>query len=849
MATTHAPLLPLPIDPVVPELVAALRRESSAVLLAPPGAGKTTRVPPALLEAELFPGQLLVLQPRRVAARAIARRIADERGFELGREVGYQVRFERCLSHDTRLRVVTEGILTRMLQQDPLLEGVGGVILDEFHERNLHSELALALLREVQTSVRPELRIVVMSATLDPAPVAAFLGGCPVLEAEAHSHPLEVQYAEREDRRPLPVRTAATVERALRDDPSGGHVLAFLPGVGEIRATLRALEGLRGVEVLPLHGTLSAEEQDRVLAPSRQRRAILATNVAETSLTIEGVTSVVDSGLVRLQRHDPRTGIDQLVLTRISVASANQRAGRAGRTGPGRVYRLWTRAQQVGLAPFTVPEIRRVDLAPTVLEVRAWGSDPLTFGWFEAPEPSLLERADRLLVRLGALAEGARTITADGKRLLGLPVHPRLGRLLLEAHRRGCLREGAGLAALLAERDILRLDRGPSSESVRASELPTGPSDLLLRLELLFAATESTASDLGPTGLPLDRAALRHARRAAAQLEREAARAFGPPARSRNSDDAAPLRLLLAAFPERVTRRREPGSPRGLMVGGRGVVLDPRSVVREAPFFLSIAVDGAGPEARVLLASQLDPAWLSRREEVVCEFDADRQQVIAARRLLHEDLCLEEARAAPPAEAAAELLATEAAKELSKALTLDGETGQILARLRCLAAWMPELGLPACDDDALVALLPELCHGRRSFADLRAVELGAWIVARLEHAQRQALERHAPTRLAVPSGSQVRLDYAPGRAPVLAVRLQELFGLADTPRIAAGRTPVLLHLLSPAGRPVQVTQDLRSFWNTTYPEVRKELRARYPKHAWPEDPWNAPPERRPRRRS
>ncbi len=597
------PLPPLPIDEVIPGLVAALAG-GAAVLTAPPGAGKTTRVPPALLAAGMAgdggAGKIVVLEPRRIAARAAARRMAEEGGWRVGEEVGYQVRFERRAGPRTRILVVTEGILVQMLQADPFLDGIGALVFDEFHERSLHVDLALAMARRVQREVRPDLRLLVMSATLDPGPVAAFLGGCPVIASPGRLFPVAVEHlappASAADRSAKPggpdlaVQVAAGVRRALAASP--GDLLVFLPGVGEIARCGEALAPLaaeQGLAVLPLYGDLPAEQQDAALRPLGKRKVVLATNVAETSVTVDGVTAVVDSGLARRLRFDPATGLDRLELARVSRAAADQRAGRAGRQAAGLCVRLWPAWEDAALQPAELPEIRRVDLAAPALQLLAWGeSDLAALGWFEAPDPTALAAALRLLALLGAV-DGAG-VTQLGRTLARLPVHPRLGRLLVEGHARGVAAEAALLAALLAERDPFRHAAGS-----RGERRPAQPSrsDLLDRLEDL-AAFERRAvwpESLNPGAA---RQVLRARDQLADLIRRELGPAAPPPAagneagqRSAAAEEAL-LRALLAAYPDRLARRREPGSPRAVMVGGRGVVLGDESAVCDPELFLCV---------------------------------------------------------------------------------------------------------------------------------------------------------------------------------------------------------------------------------------------------------------------
>jgi ATP-dependent helicase HrpB len=839
MAVPHESL---PIDAVVPDLLGALRRRPSAVLRAPTGAGKTTRVPPALLDAGLAGGgRILMLEPRRLAARAAARRMSDERGTRLGDDVGYHVRFDRQAGPHTRVLAVTPGILLRLLQDDPYLESTGAVVFDEFHERGLESDLALGLVRLIQQTVRPELRVVVMSATLAVDAVAAYLDDCPVVASEGRLHPVEIRYEPRPQGRPLAEAVAAAVGRLL--DRTDGDVLVFLPGLAEIRQAARALDELareREMVVLPLHGDLPPEQQDAALLPQPRRKVVLATNVAETSVTVEGVTGVVDSGLARVLLYDPSVGLDRLKLTPVSRASADQRAGRAGRTRPGVCVRLWSEVSHRARPEQTEPEIRRVDLAGAVLQLLAAGErDVLRFPWLEPPREATVAQALVLLRRLGAIDDGG--VTALGGAMARLPVHPRLGRLLIEGERHGQAGRAALAAALLSERDPFF--RGPDAPADAGGHRTL--SDLLDRVEAL------EEYERGGRGAALNRAVARFVLRARDQLVRSLR--TGRAGKSDAPPDEAVLRALLAAFPDRVARRREPGGRRGVMVGGRGVFLASSSGVSEPEMFVCVDVDASKTETLVRQASAvqrdwLPPALVSATTEVA--FDEQTERVTARRRVRYDDLLLEESPAAlPDGEEVALVLCAAASERLGRVLPPDDSAaGLYLLRLRCLRDWMPELGLPACDEADLRGLLPWLCPGRRSFEELRRADWLGALQGRLTHQQIQAVEREAPERLEVPSGSRISLKYEPGRPPVLAVRIQEVFGLRDTPRLAGGRVRVLLHLLAPNFRPQQVTDDLASFWANTYPLVRKELRARYPKHAWPDDPLSAPAQRGPKRR-
>jgi ATP-dependent helicase HrpB len=833
----------LPIDAVLPELVAALRAHPCAVLRAPTGAGKTTRVPPALLDAGLAgPGAVVMLEPRRVAARAAARRMAEERGTELGGEVGYQVRLERRASRVTRILVLTEGLLVRRLVDDPLLEGVGVLVFDEFHERSVDTDLALALARRVQLEARPELRLVVMSATIDSGEIARWLGGAPVIESEGRLHPVTVEHVERDDDRPLHVRVAQGVGRAL--ERTSGDVLAFLPGVGEIRRAREELEPLarrRGLLLAELHGDLPLEEQDRALRPGPRRRVVLATNVAETSVTVEGVTAVVDSGLARVARHDTGVGLDRLELEGISRASAEQRAGRAGRTAPGIALRLWTAQEERSRAERGEPEIRRVDLAGPLLQLFAFSeTDVRAFPWFERPSDAAVERALDLLRVLGAL--DGHGLTARGRTLARLAVHPRLGALLLAAHELGVLELAAFAAALLQERD-------PFVRGARRGRRGFG-SDVL---ERALALREFAEGGRG-SAHELNLGAARFVARVAESLRGDVTRVLGEEAGTDLPEAEAFERAVLAAYSDRLARRREPGSPKSVMVGGRGVVLARESAVTDAELFCCVELDAGKSEALVRQASAVEREWLdpsALRTESRCGLDERSGRVVALRRTLFADLVLDEVETGEvDDELAARALSEAAARDLPRWLPLaEPETAQFLARVRSLRGWLPELELPAFDDAELAALLPEHALGARSLAELKKRDLAAFLRSKLTWEQQLTLEREAPEMLPVPSGSRIRLTYEPGRPPVLAARIQELFGLAETPRVARGRVGVLLHLLAPNHRPQQVTDDLASFWNGAYHTIKAELRRRYPRHAWPDDPWNAAPERRPKRRA
>ena len=766
-------LSPLPIDGHVAAISAALESRRAAVLVAPPGSGKTTRVPPALVAD----GAVFLLQPRRVAARSIARRIADERRWRIGEEVGWQVRLERRFGEATRLLVATEGILTRRLQGDPLLSGFRTIVLDEFHERSVHADLALALAKQAWRA-RNDLRLLVMSATLDAEGVARFLDDCPVVRVDARPHPLEVRYEPA-------LSMGEAVRRVL--SAAGGHVLCFLPGAPEIRRVQAELAGRTGsVPVLPLHGSLPSDEQDRAIAPAAPRAVILATNVAETSITVEGVTDVVDSGEHKVLRYDPERAVDRLELERIPEDSAVQRAGRAGRTGPGRVLRLWD--PRTRLRPRREPEIERVDLAGPLLEVLAWGGDPASFEWFEAPPAERVEAALRLLQRLGAVERGR--LSATGEALHELPLHPRLARVLLAAN--GDPR-AARACAVVAE-----------GWRPAGGEPATTDSDVLAAIDRWRDA---------PPGV----------RALAEELDRTAGRQRrGRLDGSGGTGDERLLRALLAGFPDRVARRREPRSTRLVLASGAGAVQARESGVREAELLVALELTagaaGAAGEAMVRVASRVEREWLQDVEvEVVHRFDEAAGAVRAFAQDRYERMLLGERAAPVDPERAGPLLA-----EALERRGLGVKSAALARRLRVA-------GL----DADLQAFARAACSGRTKLPDLDQPE--DW----LDFATRGRLERLAPLRLLLPSGRTAALEYREDGSVVAAAKLQELFGLAETPRVGARQEPVVFELLAPNGRPVQTTRDLRSFWQTTYFEVRKELRARYPRHPWPEDPWSA----------
>jgi len=839
----RTPLPTLPIHEALPSLAAALASGRRVVLQAPPGAGKSTIVPLALLDADWLAGRKIVmLEPRRLAARAIASRIAHLLGEPVGRRVGYRTRLETRIGRTTQIEVVTEGILTRMLQDDAALGAYGCVLFDEFHERSVNADLGLALALESQESLREDLRLVVMSATLDAQPLARLLDPATVVTAHGRSFDVATHYVARRAAAAIEQQTAQVLDTALRTH--GGDVLCFLPGAAEIRRVQRLLEDGAlppGVRVLPLYGELGAAAQDAALAaaPAGERKIVLSTSIAETSLTIDGIGIVVDSGLRRYAAFDPATGMSRLLTTKVSQAAADQRRGRAGRVSAGVCYRLWSQGAHAALALQSEPEILHADLAPVALELALWGAgEAQGLRWLDAPPQAHLAQARDLLRRLGAIDREQR-ITAHGRALARVAAHPRLAHMLIEARALGAARLACDLAAILSERDLLRA--APAARD----------ADIRLRI----AALARGAAAL-PAGISADAGALRRAAQRSAQWQRE----FSSSGPDTADADAAAGVLLAFAYPDRVARARGDGS-RYLLANGRGARFGEPQALAKAPFIVAAELDGAEREARIFLAAPIAAADLERhfaaqiedRREILW---AVREQAVHARRerrfgallLRTEDLTDAEPRALRHA-------ALAGLRQMGlEALPWSPELRQWQARVALLRKYaVPALeAWPDLGDAALLASLEdwaapwiEGCVRREHFARM---DLGNALQGLLSHEQREIMRREAPSHLLVPSGSRIAIDYRDGDMPTISVRLQEVFGLTATPCVAAGRLPILLKLLSPAGRPVQVTRDLVSFWSTGYHEVKKDLKGRYPKHYWPENPHVAQPTRRARPR-
>ncbi len=865
----------LPIDTLLPEIVASLRHTPNLVIEAPPGAGKTTRVPPALLETVLPAGggEVWVLEPRRLAVRLAARRVAEERGEPLGGVIGYHIRFEEVAGPRTRLRFLTEGVLTRRLLSDPQLSRVGAVILDEFHERHLQADLALALLRRLQRGARPDLRLLAMSATLEAAPVARFLGDCPVLRSEGRRFEVDIEHLPRPDERPL----ATQVEVALRRLVTGGlegDVLVFLPGAAEIRRAQEACAGLSkqaDLLVLPLHGELPVAEQDRAVRPAERRKIILSTNVAETSVTIEGVVAVVDSGLARRAGHSPWSGLPVLNVTRISQASAAQRAGRAGRTRPGRCLRLYTAQDFAARPPHDTPEIQRLDLAEAALELHAAGiADLDSFEWLETPRRPALDAAETLLRRLGAL-DARGTVTALGERMLRLPLHPRLSRVVVEADSHGLAREGCAIAALISERDIRAsniLLEARGRPSARAAT--SGPSDLLELLDLFAAAERTGFAPARLQQMGLEPNAVRAVERVRHGLARQissskpAAKGKSGTAELSSAEETKLLMSILTGYPDRVARRRTtsdqtntPGAELSL-AGGGSASLAPESVVRGAEFLVAVEAEERrvsmrgrtgmrGGETVVRLASAIEPEWLldlftdAISETTEVQWNAQTERVETVRRLMYDGLVLDESRTSEAGSREVTGALADAALAAGVRAFIDSETiDRFLARVEFMARNFPEAGFPVLDEQEVNEGLVRLCDGKRSFAELQEAARGGGLLGslrqKLNAEQVRLLTMMAPERVTLASGRQARVNYERQQPPWIASRLQDFFGMKEGPKVAGGRVSVALRLLAPSQRPVQVTSDLAGFWMRHYPQLRRELSRRYPRHAWPEDP-------------
>ncbi|MDE2024623.1 MAG: ATP-dependent helicase HrpB [Gammaproteobacteria bacterium] len=817
----------LPIYSLLPEIRTVLAEHVSLVIEAPPGAGKTTRVPPALLNADwLQGGKLVMLEPRRLAARAAANYMAAELGERIGETVGYRVRMDTRVGRRTRIEVVTEGVLTRLLQSDPALSDYGLVIFDEFHERSLHADLALALILEARQALRPELRIVAMSATLDAAPVAGLLGGAPRLISEGRSYPVDTHYRPLAARARIEAQVANAVRRVLVEETDS--LLVFLPGGGEIRRVAAMLEQdlPHGTDVVSLYGDLPQEQQDAAILPAARgrRKVVLATSIAESSLTIEGVRVVVDAGYTRVPRFDPVSGLTRLATVRVSRASADQRRGRAGRLESGVCIRLWSEGER--LEAQTAPEILQADLAPLALELAHWGvTDAARLAWLDPPPPAALAQARELLRELQALEADGR-ITVHGRSLLELPLHPRLAHMVAGSVRRGSGWLACLLAAVLSERDI-----------VAGSAKHAGVAE---RVRLLI---EQSAADAGVARRNLERVqAVAH------DIARQAGIA---PQAHVAAEQAGPL--LALAYPDRIAKRRAGTRPSYLLANGRGAYLADDDPLSRAEWLAVAALDGNPREARIFLAARTDErevrasfaAQIVARDRI--DWDEDQGAVRAVRELCLGAIVLEQRPLAEPdAQRVAALMLAAIRRHGSDCLPWTTELRNWQARVLLLRRVQGDFWPDVSDAVLLRSLeqwLAPYLAGYTRLTQLVQVPLKQALEALLDYPQRRVLDELAPVQVTVPTGRCVALDYTAGDTPVLAVRIQEMFGLAQSPAIVDGRMPLVLHLLSPAGRPLQVTRDLAGFWKSSYQDVKKDMRGRYPKHPWPDDPLRAEPTR------
>jgi ATP-dependent helicase HrpB len=814
-------LTQLPIIAIIPEIKAGLAASDTLILQAAPGAGKSTYLPLQLLHEPWLEGKkILLLEPRRLAAKTVAARLASQLDEEPGETIGFRIRFENKTSKATRLEILTEGILTRMLQQDGALEDVGLVIFDEFHERSLHADLALALCREVQSVLRPDLRILIMSATLDGEKLSALLNNAPIIRSKGREFPITFHYAGHEERTPLPLQMSRLIKRALSENE--GDILAFFPGAGEISRTAELLENENvPAKVFSLFGDMPLQQQQEAILPDKNgaRKIVLATSIAETSLTIEGIKIVVDSGYSRVPRFDTRSGLTRLETIRVTKDAADQRAGRAGRTSAGVCYRLWTEGFNHHLVPHRSPEILEADLAPLVLELANWGTRNIqSLTWLSPPPAGTVLQAKELLTQLAALSD--EKITKRGKEMLRLPTHPRIAHLLTEAITSGQSSLASDIAALLEERDPLPKDSG---------------ADLVLRIEMLrkFRNKEFVNAD---------RKRLERVERIAQQWRKLL---------NAKTDNAAPAhaetgKLVAAAYPERIAKR-ETGN-RYRLGNGRIAKLDDTDELSGEEWIAIAELEGATTkESRIFLAAALDPDDIRPLaiEKKVLEWDHQKGELIARMEKRVGDVILESKVIKNISDEERISILLQAVRENGiELLSWSDEVKEWMARVNSVRKWRPDDDWPELTQTNLIAtaeewLSPYLTSVKRK-DDFRKLNLLTIISSTLSWEKQQRLEKLAPEKINVPSGSHIRITYADdGSPPVLAVRLQEVFGMLETPTVNEGRTKLMVHLLSPAYRPVQVTQDLQSFWKNTYAEVRKELRMRYPKHSWPEDPYTA----------
>jgi ATP-dependent helicase HrpB len=841
----------LPIHSIRPDLDAALKRSRRLLVTAPTGSGKSTQIPQMLLDlGALGDGKAVVLQPRRLAARLLAKRVAEERNCRLGDETGYQIRFESVCGPATRILFETEGILLRQMLSQPDLPGVSAILFDEFHERHVYGDVTLARALQLQQTTRPDLLLVVMSATLDTRLLQPYLDPCIRLHSEGRTFPVEIEHIAKPlhpDRDTPWDAAAAAYERAARQGAAPGDALIFMPGAYEIQRTLDALRNTpaaKGALLLPLHGELPPADQDAAVARHDRRKIVVATNVAETSLTIDGIRLVIDSGLARVARFDPWRGINTLLVESISRASADQRAGRAGRTAPGRAVRLWTEAEHAGRASHDLPEIKRIDPSEILLTLKALGVRDLeAFPWLEPPEPRALERALTLLRDLGAL-DAAGDPTPLGLRMLSFPVHPRYARMLLAAAERGAVRPVALIAAIAQGRPLLVRNAGKAAADLRRDTLgDAGGSDLLLLMRAWNYARHHRF-DLGPCRrLGIHAAA---ARQVGPLWERflRIAQAQDLPIESSPPEDDDIAKCVLAGFSDQVARRLDHGTLRCELVHKRRGELARESVADDAPLLVASEIHEIGRgdgEIHVLLtqATAIREEWLRDlypgdfAERAAVEWDSAARRAVARREIVFRDLPLASRPLdPPPAEESARLLAAAVLSGECPLKKWDRAVDQWIARVNLLAAACPDWEIPAYDDDARELLVQQICHGAASYKEIKDRPVLSAVKALLSPAQSALVEQHMPERVTLSNGRSVKVQYADAAEPFVSARIQELFGVESLPALAAGRLPLVLHILAPSHRPVQITKDLPGFWRDHYPRIKQELRRKYPKHEW-----------------
>lgn len=846
----------LPIYEIADELVARTREQGRLIISAPTGSGKSTQVPQILLDRGLLgTGQVVILQPRRLATRLLAARVAGERHGQLGQEVGYQIRLESVVSSATRIRFVTEGVLLRQMVQDPQLRGVSALIFDEFHERHLYGDITLAQALDLQETDRPDLKILVMSATLDAARLEEYLKPCRILESQGRTHPVEILYADTPsyaDKRPIWEQAAAAFSHFVGTGGEG-DVLIFMPGSFEIAQTIEAIrhcDESRGFILLPLHGELPPRDQDAAVARYEKRKVVVATNVAETSLTIDGIRCVIDSGLARQPRYDPHRGINTLLIEKISRASADQRAGRAGRSAPGVGLRLWSREEHGHRPAQEVPEVKRLDLAEVVLTLKAAGVPDLRkFRWLEPPEAVALAHAEELLTDLGALkAESADSpssrITPIGRKMLAFPLHPRYSRMLLAAQDHGCVHQACLISALTQGRDLLlrNVDRSTSSEREELlGEQASSDFWLLMRAWNYALRKEFQLDACRRLGIHMVTA-----RQVGPIFQQflEIAQREGLDTAPREAPDEALRKCILIGFSDRVGRRVDTGTLRCDLVHGRRGLLARESVVQISPLLVAAEVheiEGKDKAVSTLLslATAIEEKWLRELfpEDIAAAprvyFDAASKRVYAEEQLRFRDLAIGARRVEPPpTDAAAQLLADEVMAGRLVLNEWDHGVEQWILRLNLLAQWCPDWQLPRIDEGDRRHLVEQICLGAFSYKEIKDKPAKPVVKSWLSDAQQTLLEQHAPERLTLTNGRSAKVTYQTGAPPHIALRIQELYDVNTTPHIARGRVPVVVHLLAPSMRPVQITQDLAGFWRDHYPRIKQELQRKYPKHLW-----------------